>query len=293
VVVWGVVTMTFFIVRILPGDPAALALGVSAEPQAVESLRHAMGLDRPLPVQYVYFLRDAVKGDFGRSVYLSQPSTLLFAQKIPATVELAALAMLFSVIGAFPLGIYAALKANSVQDSAISVFTLVAQSMPNFWIGIMLILLFSQTLRVLPTFGRGTWQQMILPVVTLGLPMLAVIVRLVRTGMLDVLNEDYVRTARAKGLREQAVISRHVIKNMMIPVATVLGLQFGNLLGGAVVVETVFAWPGVGQLTVDAIMRRDYPLVATSVFFISFMFVLVNLIVDITYAYLDPRIRYG
>jgi len=285
--------MTFFIVRILPGDPAALALGVSAEPQAVESLRHAMGLDRPLPVQYAYFLRDAVKGNFGRSVYLSRPSTKLFLDKLPATMELAILAMLLSVIVAFPLGIRAALKANSLQDGAISVFTLVAQSMPNFWIGIMLILLFSQTLHLLPTFGRGTWQQMVLPVVTLAFPMMAVVVRLVRNGMLDTLHEDYVRTARAKGLRELSVISRHVIKNMMIPVITVLGLQFGSLLGGAVVVETVFAWPGVGQLTVDAIMRRDYPVVAASVFFISIMFVLVNLLVDMTYAYLNPRIRYS
>lgn len=292
VVVWGVVTLTFFLVRVLPGDPAALSLGVSADAETVANLRHAMGLDRPLIVQYVVFLRDAVRGDFGESVYMSQPSTKLFLIKLPATIELAVAAMILSVLVAFPLGIYSALRANTLRDNLVSVFTLTAQSMPNFWVGIMLILVFSQTLRLLPTFGRGTWQQMVLPVIALALPMMALTARLVRTGMLDNLQEDYVRTARAKGLRQAVVVTGHIIKNMLIPVVTVLGLQFGSLLAGAVIVEIVFSWPGVGQLTVDGIMRRDYPVVAASVFFISFMFVLVNLAVDIAYAYLDPRIRY-
>jgi len=292
VVVWGFVTLTFFLVRVLPGDPAALSLGVSADAETVANLRHAMGLDRPLIVQYVVFLRDAVRGDFGESVYMSQPSTKLFLIKLPATIELAVAAMILSVLVAFPLGIYSALRANTLRDNLVSVFTLTAQSMPNFWVGIMLILVFSQTLRLLPTFGRGTWQQMVLPVIALALPMMALTARLVRTGMLDNLQEDYVRTARAKGLRQAVVVTRHIIKNMLIPVVTVLGLQFGSLLAGAVIVEIVFSWPGVGQLTVDGIMRRDYPVVAASVFFISFMFVLVNLAVDIAYAYLDPRIRY-
>ncbi len=292
VVVWGVVTLTFFLVRVLPGDPAALSLGVSVDAETLAKLRHAMGLDRPLIVQYVIFLRDALGGDFGQSVYMAQPSTTLFLAKLPATLELAAAAMLLSVLVAVPLGIYAGLRANSVGDSLVSVFTLTAQAMPNFWVGIMLILVFSQTLRLLPTFGRGTWQQMVLPVIAVALPLMAVTARLVRTGMLDNLQEDYVRTARAKGLAQVAVVARHIVKNMLIPVVTVLGLQFGNLLAGAVIVEIVFSWPGVGQLVVDGILRRDYPVVAASVFFISLMFVLVNLAVDIAYAYLDPRIRY-
>ncbi len=292
VVVWGVVTVTFFLVRVLPGDPAAMSLGVSADPETIANLRHAMGLDRPLAAQYLIFLRDAVRGDFGQSVYMARASTSLFLLRLPATVELAMAALLLSVVVAFPLGIYAALRANTVQDSLVSVFTLTAQSMPSFWVGIMLILVFAQRLRLLPAFGRGTWQQMVLPVVALALPMIALTARLVRTGMLDNLQEDYVRTARAKGLGQTAVVMGHIVKNMLIPVVTVLGLQFGSLLAGAIIVEIVFSWPGVGQLTVDGILRRDYPVVAASVFFISFMFVLVNLAVDVAYAYLDPRIRY-
>lgn len=292
-VVWGVVTITFFIVRVIPGDPAAMMLGVSAEPAAVERLRHALGLDRPLATQYVIFLRDAARGDFGNSVYQDRPSVDLFLTKLPATVQLAVAAMVLGVIIAFPLGVYSALRANSLGDRLTSVFTLTAQSMPSFWVGIMGILIFSQTLHWLPTFGRGTWQQMVLPMVTLALPMMAVTARLVRTGVLDNMGEDYVRTARAKGLAERSVLFAHVLKNMLIPVVTVMGLQFANLLAGAVIVETVFSWPGVGQLTIDAIMRRDYPVVAASVFFISFVFVVVNLLVDLTYAYLDPRIRYS
>jgi peptide/nickel transport system permease protein len=292
VVVWGAVTLTFFLVRVLPGDPASLSLGVSADAETVARLRHAMGLDRPLIVQYAIFLRDALRGDFGQSIYLSQPSARLFLVRLPATIELAVAALVLSVLVAFPLGVYAALRAKTRRDALVGVFTLTAQSMPNFWVGIMLILVFSQTLRLLPTFGRGTWQQMVLPVVAVALPMTALTARLVRTGMLDNLEEDYVRTARAKGLGQPAVVARHVLKNMLIPVVTVLGLQFGSLLAGTVIVEIVFAWPGVGQLTVDGILRRDYPVVAASVFFISLLFVAVNLVVDISYAYLDPRIRY-
>jgi len=292
VVVWGVVTLTFFLVRVLPGDPAALSLGVSADAETLAKLRHAMGLDTPLVVQYVIFLRDAVRGDFGQSVYMSQSSTTLFLVKLPATLELALTALLLSMVVALPLGMYAAVRVNTARDALIGLFTLTAQSMPNFWVGIMLILVFSQTLRLLPTFGRGTWQQTVLPAVAVALPMVALVARLVRTGMLDNLQEDYVRTARAKGLPERAVVNRHIVKNMLIPVVTVVGLQFGSLLAGAVIVEIVFSWPGVGQLTVDAILRRDYPVVAAAVFFISLAFVLVNLAVDIAYAYLDPRIRY-
>jgi peptide/nickel transport system permease protein len=293
VVVWGVVTLTFFLVRVLPGDPAVLSLGVSADAEAVAKLRHAMGLDNPLVVQYGIFLRDAVRGDFGESVYMSQPSATLFLVKLPATLELAVTALVLSVAIALPLGMYAAIRVNTTRDALVGLFTLTAQSMPNFWVGIMLILVFSQTLQLLPTFGRGTWQQTVLPAVAVALPMVALVARLVRTGMLDNLQEDYVRTARAKGLPERAVVNRHIVKNMLIPVVTVVGLQFGSLLAGAVIVEIVFSWPGVGQLTVDAILRRDYPVVAAAVFFISLSFVLVNLAVDIAYAYLDPRIRYG
>jgi len=293
VVIWGVVTAVFFLVRILPGDPALVSLGVSADPETVEALRRSMGLDKPLLVQYWIFLVDALRGNFGESIFVGQPATRLFLTKLPATIEIAISAMLLAILVAFPLGIYSARHANSALDSVAVSFTLLAQSVPHFWIGIMLVLILSQRFHLLPPFGRGTWQQMVMPIITLGLPLIAVVTRLVRTGMLDTLEEDYVRTARAKGLPEADVLYRHVIKNMLIPVVTVLGLQFASLLAGAVIVETVFAWPGVGSLTIDAILRRDYPVVAASVFFISLIFVLINLAVDLSYAYLDPRIRYS
>jgi len=292
VVIWGVVTMVFVILRVLPGDPAALALGVEATPEALALLRHQMGLDRPIPVQYAVFLWDVARGNFGASLDLGEPAMRLILDRVPATMQLALPALLLAVVVALPLGVVAAIRANSLWDRLISVLTLGAQSMPNFWIGLMLILILARDWGWLPTSGRGTWQQMVMPVVTLAFPLLSVLSRFVRAGMLENLRMDYVRTARAKGVKDVVVYYRHVFKNMLIPVVTTLGLQAGTLLGGSVVVETVFAWPGMGRLTADAILRRDYPVVQAGVLMIALIIVLVNLTVDLVYSALDPRIRF-
>ena len=295
IVIWGVVTMVFVILRVLPGDPAALALGLDATPQALEALRRQMGLDRPIPVQYVLFLWDVVRGNLGTSLGLAtmdEPALRLILERVPATLELAIPALVLAVLIALPLGMIAATYVNSFWDRLISAVTLGAQSMPNFWVGLMLILVFARNLGILPTSGRGTWQQMVMPIATLSLPLMSVLTRFVRAGMLENLRMDYVRTARAKGLVEWVVRFRHIFKNILIPIVTTIGLQAGALLGGSVVVETVFAWPGIGRLTADAILRRDYPVVQAGVLVIALIIVLVNLIVDLVYSILDPRISF-
>jgi len=292
IAIWGVVTMVFVILRVLPGDPAALALGVEATPEALARLRQQMGLDQPITVQYGLFLLDVVRGNFGNSLHFGEPAIRMILDRVPATLELALPALVLAVAVALPLGVAAATRVNSLWDRLISMLTLGAQSLPNFWIGLMLILILARNLGVLPTSGRGTWQQMVMPVATLSFPLLSVLSRFVRTGMLENLRMDYVRTARAKGLTEPVIYVRHVFKNMLIPVVTTLGLQAGTLLGGSVVVETVFAWPGMGRLTADAILRRDYPVVQAGVLVIALFIVSVNLLVDLVYSILDPRIRF-
>lgn len=291
VVTWGVVTMVFLILRVLPGDPAALALGLDATPEALAALRHQMGLDQPLIVQYFIFLGDVVRGNFGESLFLAQPALELVLERLPATFQLAIPALILAVVVALPLGVLAGARANSIWDYLVSVLTLGAQSIPNFWIGLMLILVVARNWGLLPTSGRGDWRHMVMPVVTLALPLLSVLARFVRTGMLENLSADYVRTARSKGLVESMVYYRHIFRNMLVPVVTTLGLQAGTLLGGVVVIEIVFAWPGLGRLTVDSILRRDYPVVQVGVLVIALLVVLVNLVVDLMYTILDPRIR--
>ena len=295
IVIWGVVTLVFIILRVLPGDPAALMLGMDATPQILASLREQMGLDRPILAQYVLFLWDVARGNFGNSLSLStmdEPALPVVLARMPATLELAIPALLVAILIALPLGIVAATNVYSIWDRLISALTLGAQSMPNFWIGLMLILILARNLGFLPTSGRGTWEQMVMPVITLALPLLSVLSRFVRAGMLENLRMDYVRTARAKGLTRVAVYYRHVFKNILIPVVTTVGLQAGTLLGGSVIVETVFAWPGMGRLTADAILRRDYPVVQAGVLVIALIIVLVNLTVDLLYSILDPRISF-
>lgn len=291
-VIWGVITVVFFLVRVVPGNPAAMMLGPDASAEMIETVTRNLGLDKPLFEQYGVFLRDAVRGQLGDSLYLKRTSVELVIERIPATLQLAAFSVLISTIIAIPLGMLAALKPNSIFDRAVSLFTLLAQSLPDFWVGFMLILIFSRHLRLLPTSGTGTWKHMIMPLITLSFPLTTFMTRIVRAGMLDVMGKDYIRTARAKGASERLVIMRHVFKNMMIPVITLLGLQLGVLMGGVVITETVFAWPGVGRLLVDSILRKDFPVVQTAVLFIALSYVFVNIFVDITYAYLDPRIRY-
>jgi ABC-type dipeptide/oligopeptide/nickel transport system permease component len=290
-VLWGALTIIFMVVRILPGDPASLMLGAGATEEEVDALQAELGLDASLPEQYVTFMTDAVRLDFGESLWLNRSVLTSVSERIAATARLAAAAMVIALIVSFPLGILAALRQRTFVDYLVSVVSLVGQSVPSFWLGIMLILLFARQLQWLPSAGSQTWQHLILPAVTLALPLVGVLTRLVRSGLLEVMHEDYIRTARAKGLASPQVLTRHAMRNMLIPVITVIGIQLGNLLGGAVIVETVFGWPGIGRLLVDAIFQRDYPLVQAAILFITATFILINLLVDISYVYLDPRIR--
>ena len=286
----GVVTLVFVALR-LSGDPAASMLPGDASVDELRDLRHALGLDRSVPVQYVAFLRDAVRGDFGESIRHQQPAFGLVLERLPATLELAFAALVLAVVVALPLGIVAALHRGRVVDVVAMGFAVVGQATPYFWMGIMLILVVSVELAWLPTSGRGDWRHLILPAVTLGTHFAAAIARLTRTAMLEVLGQQFVTTARAKGLGERRVVLAHALKNAAVPVVTLVGLQFGTLLGGAVVTETIFAWPGVGRLAVQSIFVRDYPVVQAGVLVLALVFVALNLLVDLLYGALDPRIR--
>ena len=285
------VSMLSFVFMRMSGDPVMLMLPADATHQQIEDFRHRMGFNDSLAVQYVRFLSGAVKGDFGQSLRHQQPSMGLVLERLPATMELAAAGMALALLVAIPVGIATARRRGSFVDYLGMGGSLLGLSMPNFWVGIVGILIFSVHLRLLPTGGRGTWLQLILPAFALGSYLMALIARLTRSGMLEVLGQDYVRTARAKGLPERLVVWRHALRNTLIPLVTVVGLQIGELLSGAVVIETVFAWPGVGRLVVQAVFQRDYPLVQAAVFVLAMIFVGVNLFVDVTYRFLDPRIR--
>lgn len=289
-VTFGVVTLVFVALR-LSGDPAATMLPGDASVDELAALRHELGLDKPLHLQYVTFLASAITGDFGTSLRHQQPAFALVMERLPATLELAFAALLLSVVVALPLGIVAAIHRGRIADMLAMGFAVVGQATPYFWMGIMLILIFAVELQWLPTSGRGGFERLILPAVTLGTHFMAVLARLTRTSMLEVLGQNYVTTARAKGLSEWVVILTHVLKNAAVPVVTLIGLQFGTLLGGAVVTETIFAWPGVGRLAVQSIFVRDYPVVQAGVFVLALTFVAINLVVDLLYGYLDPRIR--
>ncbi|MBA2450782.1 MAG: ABC transporter permease [Chloroflexi bacterium] len=288
----GVVTLAFAALR-LSGDPAATMLPGDASVDQLEALRRELGLDRPIYVQYLQFLGGALRGDFGTSFRHQQPALGLVLERLPATMELAFAALLLATVVALPLGILAAIRHGRLIDALAMGFAVVGQSTPTFWMGIMLILVVSVELGVLPTSGRGGWEYLILPAVTLGTQFAALLARLTRTSMLEVLGQDFLRTARAKGLRERTVVFGHALKNAGVPVITLAGLQFGTLLGGAVVTETVFAWPGVGRLAVQSIFVRDYPVVQAAVFVLALSFVTINLLVDLAYGQLDPRIRHA
>lgn len=292
--------IVFTIVRLIPGDPAAVMLGTESTPQALAQIRLEMGLDAPLPVQYVKWLRNVFAGNFGTSWVSKKPALELILGALPVTIQLVASAFLVALLIAFPAGIFAALWPRSWVDQGSTTFALLGISLPSFWLGIMLILLFALGLRWLPPSGylpmtqdlAGGLRTTALPAVTLGVALAAPLTRFLRSGMLDVLALDYVRTARAKGLRERAVIARHALKNALLSVITVLGLQLGALLGGSIVIEQVFGWPGIGRLSLAAIQQRDYGVVQGIVLFVATAFVLVNFVVDLLYLYLDPRIRY-
>jgi len=286
----GVVTLVFIALR-ASGDPAATMLPGDASVEELTALRRELGLDRPLPIQYARFLAGAVTGDFGTSFRHQQPALPLVLERLPATLELAFAALALAVAAALPLGIVAALRRGRLADVLAMGFAVVGQATPYFWMGIMLILVVSVELGWLPTSGRGGWEHIVLPAITLGTHFAASLARLTRTSMLEVLGQNYVTTARAKGLAERRVILVHALKNAAVPVVTLIGLQFGTLLGGAVVTETIFAWPGVGRLAVQSIFVRDYPVVQAGVLVLALTFVAINLFVDLLYGYLDPRIR--
>jgi peptide/nickel transport system permease protein len=285
------VSFVVFGILFLTGDPALVLLPPDASIDDIAKFREAMGFNDPFFVQYGRFLFGALRGDFGQSVRHGEPAFDLVMERMPATFELSGAALVIALCLAIPAGIVSAVRRNSVLDYFSTVVALLGQSMPTFWLGIMLILLFSVQLNLLPSSGRGGWQHMLLPAVTLGLFTTARITRLTRSGMLEVLNQDYIRTARAKGVANSPVVWKHALKNAAIPIVTIVGIELGTLLGGSVITETIFAWPGVGRLSVQAIYNRDYPVVQAAVFTLSATFILVNLFVDILYTYLDPRIR--
>lgn len=286
-----VLSAVVFLISRLSGNPVALMVPPQATAADVARLRAALGLNGPLPVQYAHFLGNALRGNLGNSLWQNQPALNLVLQRVPATAELTAAGMVLAVVIGLPLGVIAAVKRSTLIDRLSVLLAVLGTSIPNFWLGMMLIYLFAVKLHLVPVSGRGGFSQLILPAVTLaGYPM-ARIARLTRSGLIEVLNQDYVRTARAKGARELAVIWVHSLPNAAISVLTIIGLQVGVLLGGAVVVETVFAWPGLGRLVVQAVQNSDYPLVQAATLFIGVIFIGVNLLVDLSYVLLDPRIR--
>ncbi|MCC7367398.1 MAG: ABC transporter permease [Chloroflexi bacterium] len=290
-VVFGVSLLSFMLVH-LTGDPAALLLPLDASQEDRDRFRAAMGLDRPLLVQYVDFVVKAVQGDFGNSLRFQQPAMGLVVERLPATLALAVTALAMALAVGVPAGLIAGVKRNSLFDRVAMVLALAGQCVPAFWLGLMLILLFSVGLRLLPVSGGGTVAHLILPGLTLSCYTMALVARLLRSNMLDVMNADYVRTARAKGLAERAIVVRHALKNAAIPVVTVVGLSAGYLLGGAVIVEQVFAYPGLGRLVYQSISNRDVAVVQAFVVLISLVVLAINLTVDLAYTLLDPRVRY-
>jgi peptide/nickel transport system permease protein len=289
----GVSLFVFLILRVLPGDPARMLLPDGAPESAVEALNRHLGLREPLYVQYGLFLRSVFLGDFGQSFQYRSPALRVVVERLPATIQLTLAAMALTVLFGVSIGIVAAVRRGTRYDYAGTVLAVLGQSLPNFWLGIMLILLFGVTLRWLPTSGFTGWRHLILPAVTLAAFPTALVARLTRSSMLEILSREFIRTGRAKGLAERAVVLRHALRNAAIPVLTVIGLQIGSLLGGAVITESVFAWPGMGKLIVDAIFSRDFPVVQTVLILSATVFVVINLAVDLLYTVLDPRIRYS
>lgn len=289
----GVTTVVFVMLRVaLPGDPAKVMAGDRASPELIEQIRHNLGLDRPLIEQYLIYLRNLMQGDLGRSVKFREPVAGVIAKAFPFTATLTFLCVAIGTTLGLVIGVVTAVYQRTWIDKVGIVVAVLFYSIPTFWLGLMLILLFSVGLRALPVQGIGTWKHFVLPVATLGVGQSALIARLTRSSMIEVLSTDYVRTARAKGLARRRVLIRHALQNTLIPVITVVGLSVGGLLGGAVITESIFHLPGVGSLAIDAISNRDYPMIQGAVILVAASFVFVNLLVDTIYAYVDPRIRY-
>jgi len=291
--VFGVVTLVFFFLHLIPGDPVEVMLGETAETADKEALRENLGLNDPLPTQYGRFLGGLAQGDLGESFFYRKPVREVLLERLGPTVELSLAAMLVALLIAIPIGVLAAVKQYGAFDNVSMLVALVGVSMPNFWLGPLLIWLFSLHLEWFPVGGNEGWLSLALPAITLGTALAAILSRMTRASVLEILNEDFVRTARAKGLPERTVLFKHVLRNALIPVVTIAGLQLGALLSGAVITENVFAWPGLGTLFIEALQSRDYPVVQGCVLFFSLGYVVVNLLVDLLYAAVDPRIRLG
>ncbi|MFT8246639.1 ABC transporter permease [Roseomonas sp. BN140053] len=290
IVLAGALVISFVILRVVPGDPAVLMLSDMATPDEIEQMRVTLGVHEPVWTQFGIYLQQIATGDFGISYRRGAPALPLVMSYLPATFELALAALLITLVVAVPLGVLAARRKNSWIDNALSMGALLGQSLPVFWLGIMLILLVSVQLRLLPTSGYGEFRHLVLPAVTLAFSHIALVARITRSSMLEVIRQDYIRTARAKGLPERTILRRHALRNALAPVVTVLGLQVGTLLGGAIITETVFGWPGAGALLVSSITYRDYPVVQVMVVVSALIFVVTNLLVDVIYVMLDPRV---
>ena len=289
----GALTLVFFLIHLIPGDPIEVMLGETASAADKEALRRELGLDLPVGTQYLHFLSGLASGDLGRSLYEQGRVMELILLRVPATLELTLAAMMVALLIAFPLGIMAAAKRDSWMDRISLLFSLFGLALPNFWLGPLLIIVFSIELGWLPVSGRGGLSHLILPAFTLGTAMAAILTRMIRSNLLEAIHEDYIRTARAKGLSERSVWLKHALRNSLLSVITTLGLQFGALLAGAVITETIFAWPGIGRLTIQAIQTRDYPLAQGCILVISVSYLLVNLLTDLLYSLVNPLISYG
>ena len=290
-VVIGVSLISFFILHLAPGDPARLMLPDGSSDADIQAMRVELGLDRPLITQYLSYMERAVQGDFGESIFYKQSNITIIFEALPATIILTFAAMFVALLISIPLGIISGVRRGSLIDVGSMFFALLGQSMSPVWLGIMLIYILSVSLRLLPPFGSDSIANLVMPAITLGTPLAALITRMTRAGMIDVLNEDYITATLAKGIPWKKVVNKYALKNVLIPVVTIVGLQVGTFLGGAIVTEQIFSWPGVGRLIVSSIFRRDFPLVQSAMLIVSSMFVFINLLVDIIYTFIDPRMN--
>lgn len=291
----GISIVTYLLINIAPGDPAEIILrskGVEPNQETIYILREEMGLNKPIYIQYAKWLWNVIHFDLGKSFKTGIPVTEEILYRLPATLELTMGALCITLLIAIPAGIISALYCNSIIDHIARIFALIGASMPSFWIGLLLIYSLAVKMKIFPVMGRGGFEHLVLPAVTLGFSMTAIYARMLRASMLEILGQDFIKVARAKGLKERWIIGRHALKNSLIPIVTLFGMSLGNLLGGSVIVETIFSWPGIGKFIISAILNRDYPVIQGFVLFMAVIFVLINLLVDISYGFIDPRIRY-
>jgi ABC-type dipeptide/oligopeptide/nickel transport system permease component len=292
-VIFGVLVLTFFLIHLVPGDPVEVMLGESASMADREALREELGLNKPLLTQFGTYLNHLARGDLGQSIHTKTPIIDLFKTRYPATIKLALLSLIIGIIIGVPLGVYAALKAGHWQDIVVTIVSVRLSAMPVFWLGPMLMLVFAVWLGWLPVSGMDEPTSIILPAFTLGFGLSAILTRMTRTSLLEVLNEDFIRTARAKGLSERTVIVRHALRAALLPIVTIVGLQMGSLLAGTVITETIFSWDGIGRLLVESIEKRDYPVTQACVLAVALSYVVINFLTDIAYRFVDPRMRHG